>query len=411
MDALRGAAAACLLGLTLAAPAAAQFPLLQQPGQPRITDPQELEEPRRAPFTITPSIAITGEYNDNIFLDNRIRESDFIIGFTPGIAIAVERPTYRLATGYNFTAEIFTTETQESHAFDRQNFWLDGEWRVDPNLTLSLTDTLLVSTDTNLISTETVSTGRDRALSNTLSAGAAWRLAPLWTVRGGGSWTVERYQSDDLLSSDVYRVGASLERRLTPRIAGDIGYEFAYFDIEDEPTSTTHTPRIGVSWQATPTLSLLLRAGPSVEIKEDDTRVTPAVTAAYRHRVPFGRVGLSYDKYIGTAGGLGGTTDNQVLSGFVEVTTLLRGLTVRLLPRYTIVESPDSDRIDVRAFTAAVQATYRLTDWLSLIAGYQFYRQRSDSTAVTRIGTPIATDADQNRVMFGIQVAYPIRFD
>jgi hypothetical protein len=411
VNALRGAAAACLLTLLVAAPARAQFPLLQQPGQ-RFLDPQELEEPRRAPFTIIPSIAITGEYNDNIFFDNDNKESDFIIGFTPGIAIALERTTYRLIAGYNFTSEIFLTETEESHAFDRQNFWLDGDWRVDPYITLSLSETFAYSTDTNLIATESVSTGRDQALNNTLAAGVAWQVAPLWTLRGGGSWTAERYDSEDLRDSNVYRLSASVERRLSERITGDLGYEFGYFDIDREPTSVTHTPRIGIGWEPTPTVSLVLRAGPSVEIKEDsDTRVTPAVTAVYRHRVPFGRLGLSYDKYIGTAGGLGGTTDNQVVSGFVEVTTLLRGLTVRLLPRYTIEQTPDSNRIDVQTFTATLQATYRLTAWLSLIAGYQFYRQRSDSTEVTSIGTPIATDADQNRVVFGLQFGYPIRFD
>jgi hypothetical protein len=30
---------------------------------------------------------------------------------------------------------------------------------------------------------------------------------------------------------------------------------------------------------------------------------------------------------------------------------------------------------------------------------------------VTNIGTPIANDADQNRVFFGVQFGYPIRFD
>ena len=48
---------------------------------------------------------------------------------------------------------------------------------------------------------------------------------------------------------------------------------------------------------------------------------------------------------------------------------------------------------------------------VSLIGGYQFFHQRSDSTAVSTLGNPIATDADQNRVFFGIQFGYPIRFD
>jgi hypothetical protein len=399
--------------IVLATPAFAQFPLFQQPGLPGTrVDPQDLQEPRRAPVTLTPSITITGEYNDNIFLDNDNKVSDFIIGFTPGLALAIERPTYRLAAGYHFTSEIFTQETDESHAFERQNFYLDSLWRVDPFLTLSLTDTFVFSTDTNLIASESVATGRDRALSNVLAAGVAWQFAPLWLVRGDASWTTERFDDRDLLDSDVYRIAPTLEHRLSPQLTADVGYEFGYFDIDREPTTTTHTPLVGVSWQPTATITLSLRGGPSFEIKDgDDSRVTPAVSASYRQRLPFGAVGLAYDREIGTAGGLGGTTDNQLISGYVDITTLARGLVVQLLPRYSIVESPDSDRIDVQSFTAALQVTYRVTSWMSLLGGYQFFRQRSDSAVRTAIGTAIANDADQNRLFFGVQFGYPIRFD
>ena len=174
MNRLLAGAGVCLTFL-MAAPAAAQFPLLQQPGQPgAFLDLQELEPTRKAPLTIVPSFTLSEEYNDNIFLDNRNRKSDFITGFTPGIAITYERPTYRLAAGYNFTAELFARETNESHAFDRQNFFLDTMWKVDPFLTLSLTDTFIFSTDTNLIAQEQVSSGRDRSASNVLGIGAGY---------------------------------------------------------------------------------------------------------------------------------------------------------------------------------------------------------------------------------------------
>jgi hypothetical protein len=411
---LRLAAVVSVLGIiALATPVAAQFPLFQQPGLPgTLVDPQELQQPRRAPFTLTPSITITGEFNDNIFIDNRNKVSDFIIGFTPGLALSIESPTYRLAAGYNFTSEVFTQETDESHAFDRQNFFLDSLWRVDPFLTLSLTDSFVFSTDTNLVSTASVATGRNRGFSNVLAAGAAWQFAPLWLLRGDASWTTERFDSSDLVDSDVYRIGPTLERRFSRQLIGDIGYEFGYFDIEREEKTTTHTPRVGVTWQPTATISLTLRGGPSFEIKDSgDSRVTPAVSASYRQRLPFGAIGLAYDREIGTAGGLGGTTDNQLISGFVDVTTLTRGLLVQLLPRYSIVESPNSNRIDVQSFTAALQVTYRVTAWMALLGGYQFFHQRSDSTLQSSIGTAIANDADQNRVFFGIQFGYPIRFD
>jgi len=402
----------CLVVLAVS-PAAAQIPLLQQPGQPgALQDPQELQPTRRAPLTITPSFTLSEEYNDNVFLDNRNRESDFITGFTPGIAITVERPTYRLAAGYNFTAELFARETNESHAFDRQNFFLDSFWKVDPHLTLSLTDTFIFSTDTNLIAREQVSTGRDRSLSNTLAMGAGYEFAEFWTLRGGASYTLERFSRSGLEDSDVYRANVGVDRRLSSRLTVGAGYEFGYFDIDNEQKTTTHTPRIGAVWRATDTITLALSGGPTVERRESgNTRLTPAITASYTQRTPFGSVSLTYDRSVGTASGLGGPTDNDLVSGYVTVTTLLRGLTVQFLPRYSNVQSPNSDRVDIRALTLALAATYRITDWVSVIAGYQFFHQRSDSTALSSIGTPIANDADQNRLFFGLTFGYPIKFD
>ena len=135
------------------------------------------------------------------------------------------------------------------------------------------------------------------------------------------------------------------------------------------------------------------------------------ITASYGQKVWFGSVGLSYDRTVGTAGGLGGPTDDDLVSGYVNITTLMRGLTVQLLPRYSNVQSPNSNQIDIRSFTAALQVTYRLTDWVSVIGGYQFFHQRSDGTGVTSIGTTVANDADQNRLFFGLTFGYPIRFD
>ena len=412
MKRLVGCVAASLLTLVAVTPAAAQFPLIPIPGQAQLPDPQRLEEPRRVPFTLTPSITITEEFNDNIFIDNDRKEWDFITGFTPGLAISFEDATRRLNAAYSFTAELFARNPEESHAFDRQSFVGEALWRVNPNLTLSIADTFAFTTDTNLVGSESVSTGRDRAFSNTLSGGAYWQFDRLTVLRGGAGWTVERFDDTTAQDSDAYRADITLDRRLSPRLTGSAGYQFDYFDIDREAKTYVHTPRVGVAWEATQTITLALNGGPSFEVKEgSSTRVTPAVAAGFRQRPSFGAWGLSYDKSIGTAGGLGGTTDNQTVAGFLDVTTLLRGLTVQLSPRYAIIESPRDDSIDVKSFTFGVQATYRITPVIAFVAGYQFFHQRSDSTAVTDRGTPFANDADQNRVFVGIQFGYPIRFD
>jgi hypothetical protein len=408
---LLGCLGASLFMLAAVSPAAAQFPLLPIPGQAIPPDPQRLEQPRRIPFTLTPSITVTEEFNDNVLIDNDNKQWDFITGFTPALALSYEDATRRFNAAYSFTAEVFAREPSLSHAFDRQSFVGEALWRATSQLTLVLADSYAFNTDTNLVSGG-VSTGRDQAWTNTLSGGASWQFDRLTAVRGGAGWTVERF--DDPLSrdSDVYRLDLTLDRRLTQRVTGSAGYQFAFFNIDREDNTYVHTPRVGVSWEATETLTLALNGGPSFELKDGgSTRITPAISAGFRHRLPFGAWGLGYDRSIGTAGGLGGTTDNQTIAAFLDITTLMRGLLVQVSPRYNILESGRGDSIDVHSFTFGVQATYRITPVIAFVAGYQYFHQRSDSTAVTDRGTPFATDADQNRVFVGLQFGYPIRFD
>jgi hypothetical protein len=390
--------------LVAATPAGAQI-LRQAP------DPQQLQPPRRAPLTITPSLTVEEEYDDNILLNNDDRRWDFITRFTPGLSLEIERPLYRLTASYDFTADIYARNPARNHAFDRHRFLLDSLYRVDPQLTLTLTDTFSFNTNTNLIGAEGVATGRDRAWSNSLAGGAAWQATPRTALRGSASWTIQRFQRQDLHDSDVYRAEAAVERTLTPRLTGSLGYEIAYFDIQDEVTVTAHTPRLGVIYRFTETVTGSLSAGPSVEVPErGDIHITPAVTASLRQRTAWGTAGVDYTQAVGTAGGLGGTTVNQSAGLFVQLTTLTRGLVVEAGPRYTIVESHD-DRIDVQSFSLPVTAIYRLAPWVAVVASYTFFRQRSDSRLTSPAGIALANDVDQNRVSVGLTFGYPIRFD
>lgn len=374
-------------------------------------DPQELQEPRRAPLTITPSLSVTEEFNDNVLLNNDNKRYDFITGFTPGVEIAVERPTYRLAAGYNFTAEVYARDSRRNHAFDRQNFALDGLYRATPRLTFTLTDTFSFNTDTNLIAAEEVATSRDDAWGNTVAPGVTFLLTPRTTLRALGSYTIQRFEREDLRESDVYRAEGSVEHAFTPRLGGTLGYQFGYFDIDAEGSATSHTPRLGLVYRVTERLTGSLSGGPSVVVTDDETTVVPAATAGLRYRVFFGSVGASYDRGVGTAGGLGGVTENQSVGVTAQVITLLRGLVLDGAARYRTSESIEDDSIDISGVTLNVTATYRLTAWMNAVASYTFFHQDADTTLRSRLGAPLANDVDQNRLFVGLQFLYPIRFD
>src|SRR5205814_1097227 len=110
--------------------------------------------------------------------------------------------------------------------------------------------------------------------------------------------------------------------------------------LADAYTATTDTPKIGASWQVTPTITLAVNGGPTFELHDNgDSRITPTVTATYEQTVKFGTVGLGFDRQVATAGGLGGVTDNTSVFGHVDVITFTRGLTLSFAPRYSWVKS------------------------------------------------------------------------
>ena len=77
----------------------------------------------------------------------------------------------------------------------------------------------------------------------------------------------------------------------------------------------------------------------------------------------------------------------------------------------THAHTPTTAGIDVRTLTAARLASYRITNWMSIFAGYVFLQQRSTSAPTGPGDAPLASDADENRVPFDSQIGHPIRLD
>ena len=404
----------CLLVLVPAFSAfAQQQPLLNRPlPGTRVPGQPEPQMPLRAPITLTPWIGIAEEYNDNVLLDNDQKTWDLITVLTPGITFTAERPTWRFNADYNFDARLYAREPRRNNGFDRQRFELDSFYRLDPQVTLSLDDSFAFSTGVNAFSPEGVVTGRDQSWTNTIRPGITWQLDRQTSTRAFGAWTTENYDRSELRDADTYRGDLSLERAFSPRLRGNVGYQYAYFAIQDLPNVTTHTPRLGLSYDFSPTLTGSIAGGPIFEVPESgDSRVTPAINASLAKRYAWGEAAVRYNRDVGTSGGLGGTADNQTVGLSVIIGTLLRGLTIDIAPQYRTSES-DDNTVDVRAFVFPLRATYQITAYFAVQAGYAFLHQRSDSTLRSATTNELlARDVDQNRVYVGIVVGYPIRWD
>jgi hypothetical protein len=366
-------------------------------------------------LTVTPTFTLSAAYDDNIFLVSQNRRSDFIVGFTPGVTAAVQRPGFRLLAGYHVTGEVFIKETDLSDFGKEQNFFADLVYEVSPQVTFSLSEQFVYSRDSNSVTSGGVSVGRRDSMRNTLTPQLRWQADPSTGVSLVGSYTLLRFlsnregdgsQSDTGEGdSDTYRLALGVDRRLTARLTGLAAFEFGYFHFERESSAVTYTPTVGISYEVTPTLRASVGGGVSVVDRDSDTSLSPVLRASATQVFKFGVLQIGYDRAV-TAETTGLSDRQAVFASFV-VPALTRGLQLEFTPRYTIVDSDvagntSTNAETVKTLTLTLQATYQIARNISLIGSYTFYRQ---TTTDKSIG-----DIDQNRVFLGVQYAFPINF-
>ena len=264
----------------------------------------------RGPLTLTPSISVSEEYNDNIFSDNRNRESDFITTFSPALTLLINRPAFQLRAGYSFGADIYARESQFNKAFNRQNFVVDGFYNASSVLTLSVSESFAYTRDTSLTTQQGFSTGRQESWSNTFTPGMTWQMTSLNSLRLSASYSALRFIGEGTgRDSDTYGFLSTLTHTFTPRFSGLLGYGFTYLDPDGEDTSKTHTPSIGLTYLLTSTLTASVSGGPAITEVGNETIISPAGTVSLVQLLSFGSVALQYTRGVSVAGGFGGTTD------------------------------------------------------------------------------------------------------
>jgi hypothetical protein len=177
--------------------------------------------------------------------------------------------------------------------------------------------------------------------------------------------------------------------------------EVAYLDAEDEPAATTYTPTLGFDYLFTPTLRGSISGGPSLIIREGEPdRIVPAGRATLEQAFRTGSFLIGYDRAV-TAETVG-IRDRQLAFATLRFTTLLRGLSLGITPRYSRTDQDiEGGQNKIEALSVNVGASYQIAPSISLIASYTFFAQREDGVE----------DIDQNRAFLGLQYAYPINFD
>ena len=210
---------------------------------------------------ISPSVAIGGVYDDNLFLSADDRQSDEILRISPALEFGYGTESFTLAGFYTFDAERYRKHPELNGNTVRRNGALDLGYQATPRLNLAL--------DANYTSTETpselspqlsVGLGRAHAVYETVAPSAGYSFDELTYGRVG-----YLYEQEDLASAPETQVDTGtlgLEHRFTERDSWAANfaasrYDFGPFDQVDSRVFT-----LGWNHLLTPTTSFNIDAGP-----------------------------------------------------------------------------------------------------------------------------------------------------
>jgi hypothetical protein len=96
-------------------------------------------------YNLEPSLSLTGQYNDNIFLRHSDRIGDFITYASPGIAFSVKSLNTELKLGYSPTFSFYRSHDELNDT--GHNFAANGTFTLSDRLIFVLTDTFVKSSD------------------------------------------------------------------------------------------------------------------------------------------------------------------------------------------------------------------------------------------------------------------------
>lgn len=363
----------------------------------------------RREVNVLPQIAVSEEFNDNVFMNNADKRWDFITGFTPSVMLLANRPQFQLAAGVSNTSEIYARDSIPNDAFARQNAVAGVFWAPTPHLSFTLADTFYRDQTPDALAGG-FSVGQ-ASWSNILTPGLGWQIAPRTRLDITGVYNVVRFDDPGAaIDSDTYGALTTLSHAFFPRFTGLVGYNFQYLDLRSGhgDNATTHTPMAGFSFRVTQTLTFSINGGPAFTSLGNENFITPAGSAGLVQQLPWGNASLFYSRNVAVAGGFGGPTDSQTIVGTLLL-PLWQELLILFSPAWTKAESLSTQqlqRVDVSVFTLTLGAAYRINEYVTAFGGYSFLYQR-----VGRSSTTPDVDADQNRVRFGLQFGYPLAFD
>ena len=311
------------------------------------------------------SLTLSGVQDSNLFsATGDSRQGDSISRLTPEIEGGFRSARLSVAGRYALDAERFADHPELDTNRARQIATLDFQTRPAHPLSLSLHgDYVSTLTPGELNLTTGLLAARLRATRLSVGPTVDWRLGPATNAIASFTQTKDDVVSGIAIQTRTTALG--LERRLSPRSTGSLGYTLGRYDFGGENVTTAHTLSLGWERSVGSLGGFTLRGGP----RYSAGRVDPEVSLVMRRDAKRLHVSLTCGRSLGTVIGRAGTVVTDSVLPAVSWQPL-RSLQVSAAPG--VFRTRDaSGGPEARVYLIDLGAIWRIGDWLSIAGTYR----------------------------------------
>jgi hypothetical protein len=216
-------------------------------------------------FSVTPSISIREEYNDNIFLTSSDEESDFITTINPAINFAYRTRIITLSLDYGLDFKFY------AHNSDQNETSLSETQRLNLDTTLSLYKDIFFVKISDVYQRVPIDERRQVAFDNVfvnltdtntfiINPYIEYPLAKTVRANTGYRYTNIWYRDDEGNDSENHSVYLDVAKEFTPNLNATVSYDYSDHQtdgdgIEDQDRKR-HSANVGANYQISPRLNL-----------------------------------------------------------------------------------------------------------------------------------------------------------
>ena len=219
-----------------------------------------------AKFTITPDMAVTEEYNDNIFLSGSGEEEDFITTVSPGIVLEyVPAGSLKLDLDYKLDFRFYSrhSELDRTDIKDAQQIRFNAQAGPFRRLLIDVSDRYTrVPVDIRRAFAEgNVSENMTARNVLEVSPHAEYPLTPTLLSRLGYAYTNTWYDAEEGNDSESHSAFASLNKRFPFRVSVSLNYRFLAYRPELTGGYDSHRGSVAADYRVGPHWTVRGEAG------------------------------------------------------------------------------------------------------------------------------------------------------